>query len=706
MTTYNINSYFSIRVISAVLLCAIIFSLSATSVFSAQNTASAGKTENAYATVTAHKSYKIKLRNAVYAGDADNGKTLTDTKYSSVGYEEEEVTTDGWVVIGSYDGETDYRATITVDIGYIAKGISLFYFRAFHGASISAETPSRARAYVSKDGEDFTLIGELSTTTDLTQDYVSAIYRINTKEKYDARYVRFVLDCDGTKHLYLNEIGAAIRGNIFFASGSETVIDGQGVIYSIKDNAAHVIGAKEAPHVNSGSIAPSDHSFNEDDLTYTLGIGSDNEITVISDFIDESRQNYSGIPNNVKYIVIHNTGTTEEDTDAERYNHRMHVTDGETSWHYTVDNKVIYHSLPDSIVGWHSGASHNYESIGIEICTNGAPKRSSGKLIFSGERYESWLETHFRPALKNTAMLTAELLTRYGLTTDAVIQHYDVSEKNCPLWLRYKDGKYVYEGTLWIEFMGYVETYYALLNGSDPSPRWDITEDIILPDYIKTTDGNVYPVTHIDSGAFTDKDNNLRTVTLGKMITDIDSECFDGSIGIESVIPDENENFYTDADGILYDRIGNVIFDPSDHISAPPNPKEDCKLDIRERDGKYYIIYSDESYTLRDIVIEYGAEICNAKRRGAALAGADLLRTGDVITMDGARFYVSVRGDVDGNGKTDAIDYIYVKRTCLKTYKPKQYEIFAMAISNGESVEVLDYLMIKRYVLGTYNIYK
>ncbi len=707
MTTYNIKSHILMRILSAAILCVMLFSLSATSVLSAQITSSPGITETVFANITAHKSYKIKLKNAVYIKSSDNGKTLTDTKYSSIEYEDDEFTYDGWTAIRSYDNETEYRVTVTIDLGYVAKGVSLFYFRAFRGVGVSAEMPTRSRIYVSTDNESFTLVGEPSTVTDLTQDYASAVYTLKTKKQYNARYIRFTLDCEGLKHLYLNEMGAGVSGNIYFASGSDTITDEQGVIYKLQDGKAHVIGLNDTQATHSGTVAPSTHSFNEDDKTYKLGVGSDNEITVISDFIDEDRINYSGVPNNVQYIVIHNTGTTEKNTDAERYNYRMHNTVEEKSWHYTVDNKIIYHSLPDSIVGWHAGASHNYESIGIEICTNGAPTRSSGKFIFSGDSYENWLKTHFRPALKNTAMLTAELLTRYGLGTDAVIQHYDVTEKNCPLWLRYKDGKYVHDGTLWVEFMGYVEEYYKLLNGKKASPYRTLTEDIVLPDYIKATDGKVYPVTHIDSDAFTDKDGSVCTITLGKMISDISPECFYGSVGIESVIPNGNDNFYTDVNSILYSKNGNVIFDPSDHIGIAPNPKSDCGLNIKEHNGKHYILCSSENYTLKDIATEFGADVYTAKQRdGKVLTDSDIPLTGTVLNMDGARLYMVTRGDIDGNGIIDAIDYIYVKRTCLNSYKPKQYEIYAMALTNGETVETLDYIKLKRHVMKTYNIYK
>lgn len=696
------------RIVTA-MLCGALITVSSPLVLSTDAvTAVAGRTEEELALVYAHSEYDISLRNAVYAsGGSDDGKRLTDTKYSSVVYEEEEVEFDGWTVIKSYNGEADYRVTVTMDMGFTAKDVCLFFTRAFNCPQIGAKTPDEVRFYCSEDGESFSYIGQGTTTTDLTGIAASAVYRLNTKEGHTARYIRVTMDCSGGSELYLNEFGAAARGTVF-RSNADSVNgfnDTQGVTYRINSDIAEVIGAKNIQSGSHGEIAPSSASFNQDGLTYTLGEGTDNEVKVISDFIGEGYPNYSGVPNNINYIVIHNTGTTDDETDAERYNYRMHNTTEEKSWHYTVDSGIIYHSLSDNVVGWHAGASHNYESIGIEICTNGAPTRSSGAFVFQGEAYDEWVETTFRPALKNAAMLTAELLTRYGLGLDAVIQHYDVTEKNCPLWLRYKDGKYVSEGTLWVEFMGYVEEYYCLLNGENPSPVITPLSKIVLPDYIEIR-GDIYPLQRIAAGAFINKGAGLQSLTISKNISEISANAFNGCTAVKLTVDEGNGNFTVGAGGVLFDENKSVIFDPQTALGEPPSPKEDCALDIREIDGQYYIFCLDEGYTLHELAQEYGAAKYTAYGlHGGTVSGAEVPSTGTLLNFDDSMIYLVSRGDMNGDGNVDVYDCLMLKSSFFGKYSPTQAQLSAVMISGGDELSVYDYMMLKSHILGKFNIY-
>ena len=403
-------------------------------------TASAGEIYETHALIYAFSDYTISLRNASFK-IKDDGLMLTDGKYSSVEVEKDKINADGWVAVKSYNGSSDYRMTVTVDYGYTAKGVCLFFARVAQNTKANANRPERVRFYVSENGTEFELVGDGATMTDPEEDETSAVFRLNTYKKHDVRYVRAVFDCKAESDLYVNEFGSAASGTVFRANAhtNEEIIDSQGLLYKISDGFATVTGRKSATGTKPGILSPSKADFNESGIVYTLGEGTGNPVKVISDFIGEGRINYSGIPNRIKYIVIHNTATVEEVTDAERYNYRLHNSEKESSWHYTVDDGIIYQSLADNIVGWHAGSTHNYESIGIEICTNGAPVSSSGRIILSGEKYDAWVENRFRKSLKNTAVLTAELLTRYGLGLDAVIQHYDVTEKNCPLYFSGKD---------------------------------------------------------------------------------------------------------------------------------------------------------------------------------------------------------------------------------------------------------------------------
>lgn len=60
------------------------------------------------------------------------------------------------------------------------------------------------------------------------------------------------------------------------------------------------------------------------------------------------------------------------------------------------------------------------------------------------------------------------------------------------------------------------------------------------------------------------------------------------------------------------------------------------------------------------------------------------------------------RGDVDGNGKVDSVDYLYAKRIALGTYTPTEQQIDILDIDRDGSVTANDYMVIKRYYLNTY----
>lgn len=151
-------------------------------------------------------------------------------------------------------------------------------------------------------------------------------------------------------------------------------------------------------------------------------------IPVTTDLLQEGNAGRPGTLRTIKWVVIHETGNKEASATAASHNNYLHNTkraDDTTSWHYTVDETEIYHHLPDNEVGWHAGdgsapGGGNMSGIGLEICVN------------KGSSYEQ--------ALDNAAQLTAYLLDTYGLKLDAVKQHGDFMQKNCPEQLRQDDN--------------------------------------------------------------------------------------------------------------------------------------------------------------------------------------------------------------------------------------------------------------------------
>lgn len=146
-----------------------------------------------------------------------------------------------------------------------------------------------------------------------------------------------------------------------------------------------------------------------------------------------------------KYVTIHETANTRKGADANAHARlQYNGNDRAASWHYSVDDKEIWQSIPEKEKAWHAGTSAgNSSSIAIEICVN-----SDG---------------NFAKAKKLAAQLAAELLNKYKLPISRLVQHNYWSGKNCPAKLR-KSG--------WSAFKKDVEDY---MKGKKPEKpkKWD-----------------------------------------------------------------------------------------------------------------------------------------------------------------------------------------------------------------------------------------
>ena len=137
------------------------------------------------------------------------------------------------------------------------------------------------------------------------------------------------------------------------------------------------------------------------------------------------------------YITIHDTANKSKGAGAEMHNRYVHNVAPNPSWHFTVDDKVIYQHLPLTENGWHCGdgtnGPGNRQSIGIEICENKDGNRAQA------EANAAWL----------AAKLIKEVNTLKPFPA-CMKQHYDWSRKNCPAQIRgRKDG--------WKDFLAAVE---------------------------------------------------------------------------------------------------------------------------------------------------------------------------------------------------------------------------------------------------------
>ena len=126
----------------------------------------------------------------------------------------------------------------------------------------------------------------------------------------------------------------------------------------------------------------------------------------------------------VRYIVMHYTAGNG-DTARNNCDYYHRVGGLQASAHYFVDEHGAMQSVREGDTAWHCGARaywhpecRNGNSIGIEMCSR---KRADGSYYIKPE------------TVANAAALAREIMQRYGIDTDHVLRHYDVTGKRCPM---------------------------------------------------------------------------------------------------------------------------------------------------------------------------------------------------------------------------------------------------------------------------------
>ncbi len=156
-------------------------------------------------------------------------------------------------------------------------------------------------------------------------------------------------------------------------------------------------------------------------------------------FVACNTDNYrAGRTQPVRYIVMHYTANNG-DTAKNNCDYYRRVGGLQASAHYFVDEHGVMQSVRESDTAWHCGARaywhpecRNANSIGIEMCSR---KRADGSYYIKPE------------TVANAAALAKDIMQRYGIDTDHVLRHYDVTSKRCPMpwvddpaqWTAFKD---------------------------------------------------------------------------------------------------------------------------------------------------------------------------------------------------------------------------------------------------------------------------
>ncbi|MBO4453190.1 MAG: InlB B-repeat-containing protein, partial [Clostridia bacterium] len=167
----------------------------------------------------------------------------------------------------------------------------------------------------------------------------------------------------------------------------------------------------------------------------------------------------------------------------------------------------------------------------------------------------------------------------------------------------------------------------------------------------------------------------------------------------------------------FYDEDGSPISSATYHYGDPINVPEDPS---KPEDDQYTYVFTGWDPAVSETCAgnaEYTAVYASVPKSGTYAitvdhangineGGVSVIFGGD--TVESAILAVKpadyILGDVNGDGKIEAVDYLMVKRHVLKSYILEGDMFFRGDIDGNGTIEAQDYLKIKRHVLNSYTI--
>ena len=184
------------------------------------------------------------------------------------------------------------------------------------------------------------------------------------------------------------------------------------------------------------------------------------------EFIACNTDNYrAGRTQPVRYIVMHYTANNG-DTARNNCDYYHRVGGLQASAHYFCDEYGAMQSVREGDTAWHCGAEagrrywhpecRNANSIGIEMCSR---KRADGSYYILPE------------TVANAAALAREIMQRYGIDTEHVVRHYDVTGKRCPM-------PWVDDPAQWAAFLAMLTPEHQNEEEEEDMVRYSKIEDV------------------------------------------------------------------------------------------------------------------------------------------------------------------------------------------------------------------------------------
>lgn len=137
-------------------------------------------------------------------------------------------------------------------------------------------------------------------------------------------------------------------------------------------------------------------------------------LNITVDLIPPTLSNRPGTPMHPTFITIHNTANNSPDADARMHAEYLKGADArrrKVSWHFTMDDTRCVKHIPTNEVAWHAGPA-NTQSIAIEVCQHRGINKAE--------------------AIERASLLTAVLMSFYGIDAQHVVTHKFWTGKDCP----------------------------------------------------------------------------------------------------------------------------------------------------------------------------------------------------------------------------------------------------------------------------------
>lgn len=100
----------------------------------------------------------------------------------------------------------------------------------------------------------------------------------------------------------------------------------------------------------------------------------------------------------------------------------------------------------------------------------------------------------------------------------------------------------------------------------------------------------------------------------------------------------------------------------------------------------------------------FGESVAFRHADGRLMEADEIVLTGCAVDCGNRRYPIGVRGDVSGDGQVNSLDYLLVKRHVLGTYTLEGAFYYAGCLSS-QTLGSVDYALLKRHVLGTFDPY-